>query len=130
MERTYASYQKVLETLRAAGFTVRPSKTCVGRTSFDFHEHIISASHIKPEPAKTEKIRNLKVPSTKKEVRSILGLLNYYRRFVKNFSSLVQPLIDLTKKTSPNKIQWTQECHRGLDKLKEALMSQPRARFV
>ena len=117
--------KKVLETLRATGFAIRPSKTCVGCTSIDFLGHIISASHIKPDPAKTEKIRNLKVPSTKKEVRSILGLMNYYRRFVKNFSSLAQPLIEMTKKTSPNKIRWTHEYQIGLDKLKEALTSEP-----
>ena len=117
--------KKVLETLRASGFTIRPSKTCVGCTSIDFLGHIISANHIKPDPAKTEKIRNFKVPSTKKEVRSILGLMNYYKRFVKNFSSLAQPLIELTKKTSPNKIQWTHKCQIGLDKLKEALTSEP-----
>ena len=109
--------KKVLEKLRASGFTIRPSKTCVGCTSIDILGHIISASHIKPDPAKTEKIRNLKVPSTKKEVRSILGLMNYYRRFVKNFSSHAQPLIELTKETSPNKIRWTHECQIGLDKL-------------
>ncbi|KAK3739915.1 hypothetical protein RRG08_006782 [Elysia crispata] len=117
--------KKVLETLRASGFTIRPSKTCVGCTSIDFLGHIISASHTKPDPAKTEKIKNFNVPSTKKEVRSILGLMNYYRRFVKNFSSLAQPLIELTKKTSPNKIRWTHECQIGLDKLKEALTSEP-----
>ena len=116
--------KKVLETLRASLFTIRPSKTCVGCTSIDFLGHIISASHIKPDPAKTEKIRNLKVPSTEKEVRSILGLMNYYRRFVKNFSFLAQPLIELTKKTCPNKIRWTRECQIGLDKLKEALISE------
>ncbi|KAK3732861.1 hypothetical protein RRG08_056692 [Elysia crispata] len=65
--------KKVLETLRASGFTIRPSKTCVGCTSIDFLGHIISANHIKPDPAKTEKIRNLKEPSTKEEVCSILG---------------------------------------------------------
>ena len=117
--------KKVLKTLQDAGFTIKPSKTCVGCTEIDFLGHIIGENQIRPDPAKSEKIRNIKVPTTKKEVRSILGLLNYYRRFVKNFSSLAQPLIDLTKKTSPNKIEWTQECQIGLDRLKEALISEP-----
>ena len=99
--------KKVLKTLRTSEFTIRTSKTCEECTSIDFLGHIISANHIKPDPAKTEKIRNLKVPSTKKEVRSILGLMNYYRRFVKNFSSLTQTLKELTKKTCPNKIRCT-----------------------
>ena len=116
--------KKVLKTLRTSEFTIRTSKTCVECTSIDFLGHIISANHIKPDPAKTEKIRNLKVPSTKKEVRSILGLMNYYRRFVKNFSSLTQTLKELTKKTCPNKKRCTCECQIGLDKLKEALTSE------
>ncbi|GFR79413.1 zinc finger protein [Elysia marginata] len=67
----------------------------------------------------------LKIPTNKREVRSLLGLLNYYRRFIQNFSTIAQPLTDLTKKASPNKIKWTPEYQVSLDKLKKALTSEP-----
>ena len=67
------------------------------------------------------------MPSTKKEVLGSLdsGTDELLQTICQNFSSLAQPLIELTNKTSPNKIRWTQECQIGLDKRKEALTSEP-----
>ena len=47
--------KKVLKTLQDAGFTIKPSKTCVGCTEIDFLGHIIGANQIRPDPAKSEK---------------------------------------------------------------------------
>ncbi|GFO22268.1 pro-pol polyprotein [Plakobranchus ocellatus] len=74
--------EKTLSALREAGFTVKPSKTIVGCEHINFLGHIIGKGQLKPDENKTEKIRNLRVPTTEKEVGSVLGLLNYYRRFV------------------------------------------------
>ncbi|GFO36843.1 Zinc finger protein [Plakobranchus ocellatus] len=111
--------------LREAGFTVKPSKTIVGCEHINFLGHIVDKGQLKPDENKTEKIRNLRVPTTKKEVRSVLGLLNYYRRFVHNFSAIAQPLTELTKKNSPNNIVWTPECQESWDAIKKCLTSEP-----
>ncbi|GFN80964.1 polyprotein [Plakobranchus ocellatus] len=113
--------EKTLSALREAGFTVKPSKTIVGCEHINF----LGKGQLKPDENKTEKIRNLKVPTTKKEVRSVLGLLNYYRRFVHNFSAIAQPLTELTKKSSPNKIVWTPECQESWDAIKKCLTLEP-----
>ncbi|GFN74058.1 hypothetical protein PoB_000056400 [Plakobranchus ocellatus] len=105
--------EKTLSALREAGFTVKPSKTIVGCEHINFLGHIVGKGQLKPDENKTEKIRNLKVPTTKKEVRSVLGLLTYYRSFVHSFSAIAQPLTELTKKSSPNKIVWTPECQES-----------------
>ncbi|GFN81552.1 polyprotein [Plakobranchus ocellatus] len=117
--------EKTLSALREAGFTVKPSKTIVGCEHINFLGHIVGKGQLKPDENKTEKIRNLKVPTTRKEVRSVLGLLNYYRRFVHNFSAIAQPLTELTKKSSPNKIVWTPECQESWDAIKKCLTSEP-----
>ncbi|GFO24331.1 reverse transcriptase [Plakobranchus ocellatus] len=117
--------EKTLSALREAGFTVKPSKTIVGCEHINFLGHIIGKGQLKPDENKTEKIRNLRVPTTKKEVRSVLGLLNYYRRFVHNFSAIAQPLTELSKKSSPNKIVWTPECQESWDAIKKCLTSEP-----
>ncbi|GFO07569.1 nectin-3 isoform b [Plakobranchus ocellatus] len=116
---------KTLSALREAGFTVKLSKTIVGCEHINLLGHIVGKGQLKPDENKTEKVRNLKVPTTKKEVRSVLGLLNYYRRFVHNFSTIAQPLTELTKKSSPNKIVWTPECQESWDAIKKCLTSEP-----
>ena len=58
-----------------------------------------------------------------KELRSFLGLANYYRRFVKGFSYIANPLNALTKKNAP--FVWTVTCADAFDKLKRALVSAP-----
>ncbi|GFO17417.1 Pol polyprotein [Plakobranchus ocellatus] len=117
--------EKTLSALREAGFTVKPSKTIEGCEHINFLGHIVGEGQLKPDENKTEKIRNLKVPTTKKEVRSVLGLPNYYRRFVHNFSAIAQPLTEVMKKSSPNKIVWTPECQESWDAIKKCLTSEP-----
>ena len=58
-----------------------------------------------------------------KELRSFLGLANYYRRFVKGFSYIANPLNALSKKNVP--FVWTVTCADAFDKLKRALVSAP-----
>ena len=60
------------------------------------------------------------MPWNVREVRGIIGLGNYYRRFVKDYSKRVQPLVSLTKKNTPFK--WTQECQEAFEDLKKALL--------
>ncbi|GFW61286.1 retrovirus-related Pol polyprotein from transposon 17.6 [Trichonephila clavipes] len=57
-----------------------------------------------PDPEKVETIRKLSRPTTKSEVRSFLGLTSYYRDYIQNFSQLVLPLTNLTKKNIPKDI--------------------------
>lgn len=62
-------------------------------------------------------------PSKVPELRSFLGLANYYRRFVLGYSKKVSPLMDLLKKNQ--KWEWTVECQGAFDKLKMAVTSAP-----
>ncbi len=66
--------------------------------SVHFLGHVITPEGIQPDPAKIEKIVNYKVPTSADEVRSFLGLIGYYRRFVPNFVSLAKPLTLKTHK--------------------------------
>ena len=68
---------------------------------------------IQPQPDKVDSILNCQRPTTKKQVRSFLGLIGYYRNFIPNFSAVSAPLSGLTKKGQPNKVRWqeVQEMH-------------------
>lgn len=65
-------------------------------------------------------------PRTKKQVRAILGMIGYYRKFLKDFSSIVAPLTDLLKgKIKQGYIVWNNDCERSLGKIKAVLSTQP-----
>jgi hypothetical protein len=53
---------------------------------------------VRPDPGKIEAIREMPAPRDVKELRSFLGMANYYRRFIKDFAELAEPLTTLTKK--------------------------------
>ncbi|GFO14300.1 LReO_3 protein [Plakobranchus ocellatus] len=113
--------QVTLTVIENANLTVRPSKTHIEFGSIYFLGHTISQGKVLPDKEKTEKMRQIKTSATKKEVKYILGLLNYYRRFAQDFSKLVQPLTELTKARPPNKVAWTAECEASLNGLKSHL---------
>ena len=68
-------------------------------------------------------MREFPIPKKVKDIRSFLGLANYYRRFIKNFASIASPLTALLRKNA--KFQWTVECQNAFDTLKQALISGP-----
>ncbi|GFY34016.1 retrovirus-related Pol polyprotein from transposon opus [Trichonephila clavipes] len=77
------------------------------------------------DPEKTAVINNLPVPKTKKELRSVLGLCNYYREYIPKYSELVYPLTELTKKRVPDSIPWTEKHDSSFHLLKRALVEAP-----
>ena len=70
-------------------------------------------------------MRNTKPPTTKKELRSFLGLAGYYRKFVPGFATLALPLTERTKARCPEKVTWTEECEQAFSQLKAVLCSKP-----
>ena len=72
---------------------------------------------------KVKAIKEWKTPSSMTEVRSFLGLANYYNRFIEGFSKRAEPLIKLLKKG--NKWRWTSRCQDSFDNLKNAMMEGP-----
>ena len=115
----------VLQKLRQCGLTAKPSKVAVAHTEIEFLGHIVSHGEIKPEDGKISKILSLSIPKTKKEIRSLLGVLSYYRKFVPNFAAISAPLSSLTRKGLPDKVQWTDECADAFKKIQFILSHKP-----
>ena len=63
-----------------------------------FLSHIISKEGITVDPVKVETVSKWKRSENPIKIRSFLGLVGYYRRFIKNFSRIAKPLTELTKK--------------------------------
>jgi hypothetical protein len=119
------SLDGVLERLNAHGLTVRPSKVSVGFSSIEFLGHIVGRGVMSPTPGKVSKILDIPVPKTKKQVRSLLGMVGFYRRYIPEFSALVAPLVELTKKNKPSKVVWSDRCQRAFDEVKRILSTRP-----
>ena len=117
--------KEVLRRLRQANLTAKPSKCMVGFTKIEFLGHVIGSGQLQPHPDKLDKIKNAPRPETKKELRSVLGLAGYYRRFIANFAAIAVPLTDRTKSNEPNRIKW-EECQElAFTTLKNKLTSEP-----
>ncbi|CAA7040405.1 unnamed protein product [Microthlaspi erraticum] len=91
----------VLEKLREQKLFAKLSKCSFWQREMGFLGHIVSAEGVSVDPAKIEAIRDWPRPSSATEIRSFLGLAGYYRRFVKGFATMAQPMTKLTGKDVP-----------------------------
>ncbi|XP_078241817.1 uncharacterized protein LOC144586814 [Pogona vitticeps] len=115
----------VLQRLSAAGLTVKASKCQLGSPEIKYLGHMVGGAMIKPLEAKIEAVRDWPRPNTKKKVKSFLGLVGYYRKFIPRFSEIAAPLTDLTRKKADDRIPWTSDCEAAFRRLKEALINYP-----
>ena len=113
----------VFNKLRQAGLTLEPSKCHFAVKQLKFLGHVISKHGVEVDAEKTKIVSEFPVPKKQKQVRSFMGMANYYRRFIHNFAKISTPLYALLKKDTPFK--WTEACQKSFDKLKAALLSAP-----
>ncbi|KAK8560973.1 hypothetical protein V6N13_026408 [Hibiscus sabdariffa] len=85
--------------------------------------HIVSYNGIAVDKAKTDVIRSLPYPTTVRDIRSFLGHAGFYRRFIKDFSKIAQPLCTLLQKDQA--FDFDERCRESFDILKEKLVSAP-----
>ena len=113
----------VLSRLRDHKLYAKLEKCEFVRHEVEYLGYMISQSGISPVPKKVEAIKQWPIPTTRTEVRSFLGFVNFYRRFIKSYSKISSPLTDLTKVSVP--FRWTPEAQASFEKLKEALITFP-----
>lgn len=122
--------EQVFEKLAAHGLKLQPHKCSLFQRKVTYLGHVISKDGISTDPEKTTTVRDWVIPSTVKQVRSFLGFVGYYRRFIKGFSKIAAPLNALlvgTASLRPGKrtVEWTPDCQMAFDALKTALVSAP-----
>ena len=112
----------VLQRLREAGLTAKPSKCQIGMRHCIYLGYRVE---IQPEASKVDAVSEFPQPISKKDVRAFLGLTGYYRKFIPNYSALALPLTDLTTKNAANMINWTSACEAAFQELKRRLTCLP-----
>lgn len=123
LEEHIRHVNEVLRRLKANKLFVKLEKCLFHQSSVPFLGHVISANGISMDPAKLSGIHDWPTPGKLKDVQAFLGLANYYRRFIHNFSALSKPLTALTKKDT--QFVWTPSCESAFCSLKSAFTSAP-----
>jgi putative transposase len=84
LEDHYNHVKLVIERLRKHNLKVKLSKCKFAQTRIEYLSHIIEDRKISPNPAKVAALANATRPKTVKQIQSFLGLVSYYRKFIKN----------------------------------------------
>ena len=113
----------VLDRLRDATLKLKKAKCSFFKEQINYLGHIVSKDGILPDKEKVSVIQNLKTPTCVKDVRSFVGVTNFYRKFIPNYSKIASPLLDLTGKHAS--FQWSDKCQKSFEELKGALTTPP-----
>ena len=100
--------RKVLQALRRHNLKIEPAKCQLLKREIEYLGHVVSEKGIKPTNANIQAIQSLKPPTNVKGIRSFLGTVNFYGKFIPNIAEKRKPLNDLLRKDV--KFKWGQEC--------------------
>ncbi|GBM11574.1 Retrovirus-related Pol polyprotein from transposon 297 [Araneus ventricosus] len=122
-EENLNNLRRVFQRLQKANLKLNLKKCRFFQMEVVYLGHVISAEGVKTDPEKIKAVVDWPHPDKIHDLRNFLGLCTYYRRFVRNFSTIARPLHKLTEAKS--NFSWTDECEKSFNSLKQALTSAP-----
>ncbi|CAG2241590.1 unnamed protein product [Mytilus edulis] len=122
-EQHLSDLHEVFNRLQAAGLKLGPKKCHFAQKSCLFLGHLISKDGIQPPPDRITAVQEYPSPRSVRELRRALGLLNWFKKFIPNFSAEIEPLTKLLRKNA--KFRWTSEQENAFTKLKSLLTNSP-----
>lgn len=114
--------KEVLSLMRQHTLYAKLSKCCFGFTTVDYLGHTISQEGVHMDKSKVRAVLDWPLPQNLKQLRGFLGLSGYYRRFIKNYATLVAPLTALLKKDA---YEWNKPATDAFKALKNAITAAP-----
>lgn len=114
---------EVFERLKKANLTLSKEKCHFCRPELRYLGYVIDRNGLHVDSEKIQAILNIPTPTSVSEIRRVIGLTSWYRRFVPNFSTLIAPLSNLLRKNKT--FLWDKDCENSFQSLKECLISAP-----
>ena len=125
LDEHFDHLQAVFDVLRQAGLSLKASKCFWGMAEVQFLGHVVSKDGVRPDPEKVASIHQFDPSRGVSHVRTFLGMAGYYRRFIKDYSTIARPLHDLCKTKDAPPFEWTEECAAAAKHLKRLLTTAP-----
>jgi len=126
--------REILERFRAFHVFFNPKKVEIGLERLEFVGHLIDKYGIHMTDSKLDSIRNFPQPVLKRELKSFLGLANYFRDHVRHHSSLAKPLQDAIQgysaKDRNHRIKWTDDLSSAFVTMKDAVSKSQKLNFL
>lgn len=126
MGKNFQHFLELLESvankLREYNLTISREKMSLPLKSIKILGHIVSKEGIKTDSSKTDAISKWPTPKTKRELQRFLGMCNWYRRHIKDFSTIAAPM---TEQLKGKKFQWTRAANESFENLKKVMISPP-----
>ena len=113
--------ESVLQAFLQVGMTLRLSKCQFGKSKIKFIGHYIGSGCRSVDQSKVDAIQKIPEPHTKKLLRSFLGMCNFFRVYVPNYSRVVLPLTELTKNIGHKVIKFNDVQRHAFQTLKQKL---------
>ena len=125
--------EAVFQKLSAAGLKLKPSKCFFFREEIEYLGHVVSGKGVSTNPKKVEAVTRWPTPKIVYDVRSFLGFVGYYRRFIKDFSKIAKPIREVitglenqSKRTAKKTfVEWTEAADSAFEHLKKLCTSTP-----
>ncbi len=115
------SIDTVLKLISEKGLKVNAVKSFFGRTSLEYLGFIVNREGIKPQPNKVEAIKAILPPTTRRQLRRVIGMISFYKDIWPGRSKMLAPLTRLTSKSIPFK--WTEVEQKAFDEVKRTITS-------
>ncbi len=125
MDEHLQHLRTVLQLLRDNHLYAKMSKCVFARTELEFLGHILSGDGLRVDPKKTSAVADWPVPRDISQLRSFLGMANYFRKFLHHFAQRTMPLTRLLRKENAAVWRWTPDSQAAFDDIKHALTTAP-----
>ena len=123
-EEHYNVIKEVFGRIKETGLRIKPSKCKILRQEVKFLGHVVNDKGIQTDPEKIAAIENFQRPSCIKNLRSFLGICNYYRRFINGYAKKAKILEGMCG-SNKEKLIWTDACEIAFQDMKKALITAP-----
>ena len=124
-ERHKQMLRNFVERLKGANLSLKPSKCKIRCDKVNFLGHTLQKNSVEPQVETVGQILNTKRSKTKKERRSLLGMINFYPRYIPNCAEIIAPITKLTKNRAPNNVEWGDRQEKAFSEIKRLLSNEP-----